>query len=186
MSETYERFLADVDRMVLRLEGRYRSHLTCRAGCADCCQVHVSVFPVEAARLAGAVRELPASTRTVIRRQAAEATSEANASDPCPLLVEDRCAVYAARPVICRTQGLPLLLESGDGSPEVDFCPLNFSAPGATDDLEDAYLVDLETLNRSLAIVNLEFCARAGKSLRESGIRKLIGALILEQTGPDA
>ena len=41
----------------------------------------------------------------------------------CELLDADgRCAVYAARPIVCRSHGAPLRLPDG----QLDACPLNF------------------------------------------------------------
>jgi hypothetical protein len=57
---------------------------------------------------------------------------------------------------------LPLLIEAEDGEREVDFCPLNFSAPDAVDDLEEEHLVPLDAINLQLAMVNLQDCREKG------------------------
>ncbi|MGZ3809289.1 MAG: YkgJ family cysteine cluster protein, partial [Bacteriovorax sp.] len=41
----------------------------------------------------------------------------------CAFLYDDRCTIYEARPVICRTQGAPLFLQEEN---VLDYCPLNF------------------------------------------------------------
>jgi uncharacterized protein len=181
MTDAYMQFLAAVDRMAERIRNQYGTHLLCRSGCHDCCRQHFSLSPVESDAMADAVRALPPDTWQRVHEHAGRAVSLP--SSPCPLLIEGKCCVYLARPVICRTQGLPLLLQAEDGVPEVDFCRLNFTAPGATDELEEDFLVDLEALNRTLALVNLDYCRGQGRSLRESGERKLIGLVILDQKG---
>ena len=95
-------------------------------------------------------------------------------------LVENCCSIYESRPLICRTQGLPLLLESEEGELEVDFCPLNFAEPGATDELDSENLVPLEDLNLALAMVNLQYCRKLGIADEQSGQRQRIADIILK------
>jgi uncharacterized protein len=180
-AEQYQQLVNLTDRLAARLSARYGAHLACRAGCSGCCHHHLSVFPVEAAAIAEAVKALPAETQAIIRRQAA-AVREREArglSVACPLLVDDRCAVYESRPLICRTQGLPLLIEAEDSAQEVDFCPLNFTTPGAVDDLDEDHLVPLDALNLRLAAVNLGYCREAGMSDEASGARVTVSDIIL-------
>ncbi len=75
---------------------------------------------------------------------------------PCVFLEDDgRCAVYASRPLVCRTQGLPLRYPDGlvpveaifsrarGGGGAITWCPLNFTerAP-SSEDVLDAARVD--------------------------------------------
>ncbi len=142
----------------------------------------MSVFAVEAATVHKAIEALPEETRAVIESQAREVITREAERQPvaCPLLVNDRCSIYESRPLICRTQGLPLLIEAEDGKPEVDFCPLNFTAPDAVDDLEEAHLVPLDDLNLKLALVNLQYCRDQGLPDGVSGQRQQIAEIILE------
>jgi len=183
----YEQFVCSVDDLSALLSRRYQQHLACRAGCSGCCHHHLSLFPVEAAALKEAIVKLPPEQRTKIEAQARQTIEreQGGESVSCPLLVDDRCSVYASRPFICRTQGLPLLIEAEDGELEVDFCPLNFTAPAATDDLDGDYLVPLDGLNLILAQINLEFCRANGISDQESGIRPSIADIILEKVPSD-
>jgi hypothetical protein len=84
---------------------------------------------------------------------------------PCVMLDGDgHCVVYDGRPLVCRTQGLPLRYpvgafrgdevsaHGGDGS-ELVWCPLNFTkAPPRKEDV-----VDAERIDSILAVVNLRF-----------------------------
>lgn len=99
------------------------------------------------------------------------------------MLVDDRCSIYESRPLICRTQGLPLLVEAEDGGAEVDFCPLNFTAENALDDLDEDYLVPLDDLNLKLALVNLQHCRQQGISDEASGHRVPMAEIIIAQRG---
>ncbi len=156
----YQQLIADVDQLTAQLNERYKAHLECRAGCSGCCHHHLSIFPVEAAAVKSAIQVLPKASQEIIKQQAVNILEQEAKGNPvaCPLLVEDKCSIYNSRPIICRTQGLPLLYEAEDGNLEVDFCPLNFTAENATDALEENHLVPLDALNLKLSIVNLEFC----------------------------
>jgi len=159
-SSPYQQLVGEVDGLAGRLTERYSSHLACRAGCGGCCHHHLSVFSVEAANVRTAVQALSPETRDRVHQQA-RAVLEREAvgvEAACPLLVNDRCAIYAARPLICRTQGLPLLYEAADGQAEVDFCPLNFTSDEAVAELDEDHLVPLDALNLRLAAVNLSYC----------------------------
>jgi Fe-S-cluster containining protein len=84
----------------------------CRAGCAWCCHVQVAVSAPEAIRVAEHIRrafspELAADlTRRVAELDAATRGLDPDARVatrlPCALLVDDRCAVYPVRPLLCR------------------------------------------------------------------------------------
>ena len=160
MLNKYQQLITEVDELTLRLNERYRPHLQCQSGCSGCCHHHLSVFPVEAAMMKSAIENLSNETKTILKLQAQKISEQESRGEPvaCPLLIDDQCSIYDSRPIICRTQGLPLLYEAEDGNLEVDFCPLNFTAENATDSLEENHLVPLDALNLKLSIANLEFC----------------------------
>ncbi|MCI0339059.1 MAG: YkgJ family cysteine cluster protein [Acidobacteria bacterium] len=178
----YKHLRDQVDQLTAKLSARYSQHLVCRAGCSSCCHHHLSVFVVEAAAVRGAIERLPDEIHAQVRQQALE-VSEREASGEavaCPLLIDHRCSIYESRPLICRTQGLPLLIEADDGIPEVDFCSLNFTATGAVDDLDDDHLMPLDAHNLKLALVNLHYCRENGIDEAASGRRKKMSDVILE------
>lgn len=122
---------------------RSPSSFTCTAGCAACCHARFSVFAVEAAAIRQALARLAAEApdlRARVRRQADDPAHQ----DRCALLVDDRCSIYAERPVICRSHGLPVLTEG-----HVDHCPLNFTehAPPS------ASVLRLDAVNQPLAVI---------------------------------
>lgn len=69
------------------------------------------------------------------------------------LLVDHTCMVYPARPVICRTHGLPIYMEK-EGRAQVDFCPENFKT---VSELPREALLDIDHLNTLLIAVNQHF-----------------------------
>ncbi len=179
--DAYSRLILEVDALSARLSHRYRVHLACRAGCSSCCNEDISVFEVEAESIGEAFRTLPVETREEVLHQAeiAATNGAGQAPAPCPFLIGDRCAIYDSRPLICRTQGLPLLYSAEDGVQEVDFCPLNFTAPGATDCIDEAYLVPLEDINEQLVMANLGHCRSKGQLPADSGRRTRMSEIIL-------
>jgi uncharacterized protein len=179
---SYRRFIEQVDRLTAKLQARYSKHLVCRAGCAGCCRHHLSVFPVEAEEARAAIETLPAPIRARVEEQALEIIKREARGElvACPLLVNDHCSIYESRPLICRTQGLPLLLEAEDGGLEVDFCPLNFTGAGAVDDLDEDHLAPLDALNLRLSLLNLEHCRETGLGDEASGGRMKMADIILK------
>jgi hypothetical protein len=146
----YRALLDQVDRLTARIVTEFTGQIECRDGCASCCTLQ-GVLPVEAASLALAWRELSATRAARLRTQLHAADSR----DRCPLLIDDRCPLYAARPIICRTHGLPLLVEDPAGT-RVDRCPLNFS--GLTT-LPGTAVIHLDRLNSALVAANHHFLA---------------------------
>jgi len=147
----YEELIRKTDLFCADLVQKFDNRLQCRPGCALCCSRDIDVLPVEfyflrsCAAVSDAVK-LPGNSS---RQQ-----------DACSFLRRNHCAVYACRPIICRTHGLPLLIRSEEGE-QRDCCPLNAETLGL-DTLACTDLIDLETLNTLLSAVNLLFCKQAG------------------------
>lgn len=146
--ENYRRLVTRIDRRCREIEAAQQGHIVCRKGCDECCR-HISVFAVEAVAMARALSMLAPTDIALIRRQAASAQLDG----PCPLLFEGVCLLYDARPIICRTHGLPILL-SQEGKPRVDFCPKNFSGIAA---IPGDAAIYLERINEALATINRMF-----------------------------
>jgi hypothetical protein len=107
---------AEIGRETLHLHVLHATRLQCRQGCSSCCVDDLTVFEIEAGH---------------IRRHHAEllATGTPHVAGGCAFLDEvGACRIYAERPYVCRTQGLPLRwIEERDGrATELrDICPLN-------------------------------------------------------------
>ncbi len=166
----YRKLVESVDTLCERIASAHGSHLACTRGCDGCCR-HISVFPVEAYALATAFSELPDQLRSELRGRAHDTPPEA----PCPLLRDGICLLYPARPIICRTHGLPILLETPDGM-RVDHCPRNFRG---VDSLPGSAVIQLERLNETLAAVNALFVQSLGRPLPEGEERLTIARALL-------
>lgn len=146
----YRALVEQVDQLCARIVEAFPDQIACQAGCSACCTLQ-GVLPVEAARLALALARLPVSEAESLRTRLSVAADP----DRCPLLTDDCCPLYASRPIICRTHGLPLLVEDEHGS-RVDRCPLNFTGLAT---LPGTAVIRLETLNLALVAANRHFLA---------------------------
>ncbi len=148
-----------IEEFFARAQKRYPDDILCREGCSDCCQRDLSLFPFEAQLIIAAARELPAEIRArVLDRARGAAAAEESC---CPLLEDDRCLVYEARSVICRTHGLPALLDTARGKRELSLCPHNFQR---VEHVDGDCVLDLNPVNQALALINHLACAELGVS----------------------
>ncbi|MCP5365678.1 MAG: YkgJ family cysteine cluster protein [Hyphomicrobiales bacterium] len=90
-----------------------RAKVACRQGCAFCCHTYVSVSAPEALRAARAVNALdqPERDDAIARIHAADNVTRGLDPDArkgqwiaCPILIDNRCAIYTARPLACRAE----------------------------------------------------------------------------------
>lgn len=144
--KNYEDLLKRVDAHIKKVEKNYSDKIVCKKGCDSCCRF-LNLFPVEAFALSAAFLGMNKSSQKIVMSGLEEKT------DNCPLLINNQCVLYEARPIICRTHGYPLYFKK-DGETMVDFCPKNFK--GVTSFTKDA-LFDLDQLNRLLAAINKQF-----------------------------
>lgn len=145
----YRNLVAKVDEHCRRVNHEYGNSISCRKGCDGCCR-HITIFPVEAFALAMALRNSPAAESARIRNMARAATAES-----CPLLDNGICALYQARPIICRTHGFPML-SGPQGEEALDFCPNNFKGVAS---FSATAVLNLDLLNATLAAINKVFTA---------------------------
>ncbi len=122
--EAVSRLHQAVDAHAARLTRLHEQRLQCRRGCSGCCSDELTVLEAEAA--------------IIVARHPEVLQQPPHPAGACAFLdAEGACRVYADRPYICRTQGLPLrwieqeLAE--DGVMEVleyrDICHLNDVEP---------------------------------------------------------
>jgi hypothetical protein len=116
--EELRRFHDEVDAAVVEVASPHGERLRCKRGCAECCIDGLTVFEIEAERIRAEHPELLAQ-------------GTPHPSGSCAFLDgEGACRIYASRPYVCRTQGLPLrwLDEDPDSGETVeyrDICVLN-------------------------------------------------------------
>lgn len=146
--EEYHQLIASLDTEIARIGEMHTAALSCGPGCSSCCQAF-SVLPIEAAAIGEAIASLPIASRERFGKLAP-------GDDRCPLLIDDLCSIYAARPIICRTQGLPLAYVDEDREAiEVSACPLNFPDGYA---FAPESLLFLDQFNARLSELNCVWC----------------------------
>jgi len=163
MNSEYRALVAKVSASADAIGERRKADITCSAGCSSCCHAWLTVSTVEAEELVLALAALPTGEREAVRaRGVSELAREALGESParCAMLDDDgRCGVYAARPLVCRTQGHALRYPAGlipssaimrtTPKGDVTWCPLNYHArePNSED------VLDAERVNQILAVV---------------------------------
>ncbi len=87
-----------------------QASIACAAGCAFCCRNSVEITIPEAIALAHAAGQGADSTVLIARFQATapliqglKPLKRQSMAIPCPVLVEEACSRYAARPLACRS-----------------------------------------------------------------------------------
>lgn len=112
----------EIDALVQKLEAHHVARLSCARGCSGCCVDDISVFEVEA---------------ELIRKKHARllAEGEPHERGACAFLDDEgACRIYAERPYVCRTQGLPLRwIDEDEGVERRDICELNEAGPLITE-----------------------------------------------------
>lgn len=156
--ENYHRLVEKVDSLCEGIASMLGESLTCHPGCSSCC-LAISVFPVEAVALIEAANRLTPGQLKHLKQH----LEGWKPGDTCPLLEESRCLLYEARPIICRTHGLPILI-SEPGGKRVDVCPLNCHG---LEKIPGNAMVDLERLNTMLVAVNSLYMKEFGTTMPE-------------------
>ncbi len=116
-----QRLYTIIDRQTAQLAEIHAARLQCGRGCSSCCVDELTVFAVEALH---------------IQQHNAVLLAHGTPHPPgaCAFLdIDGSCRIYAQRPYVCRTQGLPLRWLDEDDTGEVyelrDICPLNEAGP---------------------------------------------------------
>lgn len=155
----YEALLNRVDAFAARAEAGQRDWLVCAPGCDGCCRTARSAWAVEIEHLRRFVALLPPARRAELAARRADPAVRRGAR--CVFLDPDgRCAVYPARPLICRTHGPAV--RTPDGA--LSWCGLNFAdlpPEAVAEAVPGDSVLDLELLNRMLALINDRFLAGA-------------------------
>lgn len=151
-----------IDSFFRKAVEEHPAAFACGPGCSACCRVDLTVFPVEAERVRTALQGLSAEARQA-------AADRVRASGFCALLDEaGRCIAYDARPSICRSHGLAILVDG-----HLDPCPQNYREQRPRRE----HVLDVERLNEALVRID---AAAGGR-----GERVRLADVVLEvESGP--
>lgn len=153
--DNYKQLTAKIDALCREIESALGEQFTCSEGCSSCCTT-ITLFPVEAAALRDALDTLPGQEAEFIRQHVAQHAS----GERCPLLSHHHCLLYNARPIICRTHGLPVIYTE-DQQHKSDCCPYNMTE---TETICGTNVVDLDKLNALLVAVNALYLSQTEAS----------------------
>ena len=175
MDHDLDKLFGAIDQAFKAVRQAHPEAITCEKGCADCCQAVFDVSFVEAVNLLAHFQRLD----PVVQRQIEGAAQEASKGweqimaaglDPavarirCPLLdAQGVCLCYEARPVNCRTYGIPTVI---DGKGHV--CGLSGFEPG-----KSYPTVNLASLQRMLHDLSVQL-AGAEKGAQRYPIASVI------------
>ena len=147
---------AQVDREFAEIQHRQGAQMQCRSGCSACCRLRLSITRVEETSLRRGLASMPESVRDVLAGRTRDENREM-----CPALdPEGRCQLYAHRPLICRSFGVPqrrrreVVLVN---PPVIDVCDLNFVGTRLhTLPAED--VLDQTSLDAAVAEIDYDYC----------------------------
>jgi len=119
----------EIDDKAKALAKIHSERLQCRRGCSACCLDDLTVTRIEAERIRRAHPDLLRNERP-------------HPVGGCAFLDEQGgCRVYADRPHVCRSQGLPLRIvfenESGEIEERRDICSLNLEGGPPLESLDE-------------------------------------------------
>lgn len=140
-----------VDQTMAMLFQKFPDEVMCHKGCSDCCNAVFDLSLVEACYLVTLFQKEDETTRREVLERSKLAQEQwqeffTSGSDPsqgrirCPLLADTGvCACYRARPINCRTYGVPTVIngtghvcglskfDKGKSYPTLDLTPLQKS-----------------------------------------------------------
>ncbi len=159
MLARYQELTAKIDAFFSRVASRHAADLRCASGCDRCCHQRLTVTSVEAAAIRAHAATLTSGERAAI----AAAATAADAGRCAALDDAGRCRIYAARPIVCRSHGLPIRMRDARSLPVVTACELNFTAHGP-DAADPDCILDQELVSTMLALVDRDHADQAGSS----------------------
>jgi Fe-S-cluster containining protein len=163
----FEELTRKVDAFFARVAVRHGTDMQCTTGCSDCCHVRLTITAVEAAAIRAHVTTWPAAQRrglasgSVDDDRAPETPAGAGpameTADRCAALdAVGRCRIYEARPLVCRSHGVPIRMRRGS-LPVVQACHRNFTYTTPDPDC----VLDQATLSAMLLAVDAAEAASA-------------------------
>lgn len=154
MLQAYFQLRDRTDRFFESVASRYSDQIVCRPGCSRCCLGGLTVVIVEAVALGVGLGLSPEHIHI-------QAGQEPLRNDGACAFLDERghCQVYAHRPLVCRTHGMPLLHPDEE---EVSICEFNFGGIAP----HSSAVLNTENLNAALFAANIVYCQKEGLDSR--------------------
>ncbi|MBI2394805.1 MAG: YkgJ family cysteine cluster protein [Deltaproteobacteria bacterium] len=159
VSDAVDRLHEAIDEAAASIAARHGPRLRCRRGCSGCCVDDLTVFEVEAA--------------AIVRHHPDVLEQAPHPAGACAFLdAQGACRVYASRPYVCRTQGLPLRWLEDDGCERRDICALNEEGDPPIEALAATACWPIGPVETKLAALQAKV---DGGALRRVSLRSLFG-----------
>ena len=151
----YRQLTEKVDGFFDRVASREAADTQCASGCSDCCQYGLSATVAEAEAVADVVAAMTDAQRAALQQNIETRQQAANESDArCVALdANGRCMIYAGRPTVCRSHGVPVRLLDERSLPVISACYRNFVGRAPESFAVDCVL-DQTTLSTTLLAIN--------------------------------
>jgi len=122
MITRYNEYLKFIDEELEKMFFEQRPFIKCKPGCAYCCKEgEYPLSELEYVNLMLAYERLDNGLKDKINKNISNLlSSERKKMHACPFLVDNKCSVYPARAIICRTFGL--LSYDDKGKKRMPFC----------------------------------------------------------------
>ena len=140
----YQKLIQKIDQLCNKIHSLYKDHINCNKGCSKCCISELTLFPVEFDYIKDKIKHKKIKLNKI--------------KGSCGLLDNGKCQIYEHRPLVCRTQGLPLLYGE-----ELSLCDINFKNMHGAFCFSAGTLIDMTKVNSVLAAVNLEYLKETDK-----------------------
>ena len=153
----YHKLCAYCDAIWQRARAAYPNEIACRKGCGICCELQ-SVNRLEAHVIRAYIIDT-ADTKFL------SDSVDSGSPHTCPFLRDQSCAVYPARPIICRTHGL-ILRSTEFAQSQAASCPYNFPSVHPSD-VPTELAADVDLITKNLANLNLAFCMASNIDVKD-------------------
>ncbi|MDA3891122.1 MAG: YkgJ family cysteine cluster protein [Salinivirgaceae bacterium] len=140
----------DIDNAAKKLKQMHTANMVCKKGCDSCCE-SLTIFPIEFFTIQNETKKAILPSKKIAHKF----------TKVCRFLVKGECSIYESRPIICRTQGLPLLYESMNGEGfELSVCNLNFKGADVSK-FTNKNALYMAPFNSRLYLLNKEFIKKS-------------------------
>ncbi|MBP8850351.1 MAG: YkgJ family cysteine cluster protein [Breznakibacter sp.] len=161
--EQYLTIREEIDDISTKLSEMYATKMQCKAGCSSCCE-SITVFEVEFDAIQEQITKHKINLPKPLFLQ--------RFTKRCRFLVNNRCSIYEYRPIICRTQGLPILYRSFNSDHyELSVCKLNFKGV-KLNFFNDENALMMSPLNTKLLLLNHAYMKETAPSQKDLNKRR--------------
>lgn len=159
MNSQYLELRGRVDEKFNEIQARFSGEMKCASGCHSCCKPGLTVSEIEAE----AIRE--ALTPEVAEAARALAQANPHKGKRCAMLnAAGQCLIYEARPIVCRSHGVPLQVSVREDEKVRDVCPLNFTSTSLAE-IPAQFVLNTDTVNLLLSLLNQRSFGKSQKRI---------------------